>query len=82
MKVREHLGAADAVWVVSNIRRAINDKTAREMMPTCFRQRLVDWGKPGALSFLATASYCLVSADPPFKLIQALFWSEDYILSL
>ena len=61
--MREHLGSADAVWIVSNIRRAINDKTAREMMPTLFRQKLVDWGRPGALSFLATASDCLVSVD-------------------
>ena len=58
--MREYLHSADAIWVVSNIRRAINDKTAKEMMPSRFRQALVEWGRPGALAFLATASDCLV----------------------
>ena len=61
VQVRQRLSSADAIWIVSNIRRAVNDKTARDWMPGSFRQALVDHGRPGALSFLATASDCLVS---------------------
>jgi hypothetical protein len=32
---------ADSVWIVSNIKRAVNDKTAKDMLGESFRRSLL-----------------------------------------
>lgn len=44
---------------VSNIRRACNDKSTKDMMPPGLRQRLLAEGLPGALAFVATQVWCM-----------------------
>lgn len=58
--VQSYLRQADAVWLVSNIRRAVNDKSTKDMMPPSLRQRLLEEGRPGALAFVATQTDVLV----------------------
>ena len=43
--VKRILQQANAVWLVSNIRRAVNDKTTKDMMLPSFKQTLVEKGK-------------------------------------
>lgn len=54
--VKRKLKDADAVWIVSNIVRAVNDKTARDMLGEHFRRQLLMDGQFGALAFIATQS--------------------------
>jgi len=48
---------------VSNIRRAVNDKSTKDMMPPSLRARLLDEGRPGALAFVATQTDVLVRSE-------------------
>jgi len=61
--VQSYLKQADAVWLVSNIRRAVNDKSTKDMMPPALRQRLLNEGRPGALAFVATQTDVLVRSE-------------------
>jgi hypothetical protein len=54
--VTEKMRSADVVLIVSNIRRAVNDQSAKAWLPRPFRQKLVNEGRPGACAFIATAS--------------------------
>jgi hypothetical protein len=54
--VKRKLKDADAVWIVSNIVRAVNDKTAKDMLGEHFRRQLLMDGQFGALAFIATQS--------------------------
>mmetsp|Transcript_23449 Transcript_23449/g.59853 ORF Transcript_23449/g.59853 Transcript_23449/m.59853 type:complete len:1022 (+) Transcript_23449:36-3101(+) len=54
--VKTHLKNADAVWIVSNIVRAVNDKTAKDMLGEQFRRQLLMDGHFGSLAFIATHS--------------------------
>ena len=36
--VKKILQQANSVWLVSNIRRAVNDKTTKDMLPPNFKQ--------------------------------------------
>ena len=54
--VKEHLKDADMIWIVSNINRAVNDKTAKDMLSKQFRSQLLMDGSYGRLCFVATQS--------------------------
>eukprot|EP00967_Tisochrysis_lutea_P042049 scaffold50612_cov17-Tisochrysis_lutea.AAC.1 len=69
-----HFGKHHNVWrvarvQVSNIRRAVNDKSTKDMMPPALRQRLLNEGRPGALAFVATQTDVLVSL-PHFEYLE------------
>ena len=54
--VKRKLKEADAVWIVSNIVRAVNDKTAKDLLGEQFRRQLLMDGQFGSLAFIATQS--------------------------
>ena len=54
--VKAKLKHADAVWIVSNIVRAVNDKTAKDLLGEQFRRQMLMDGQYGALAFVATQS--------------------------
>ena len=54
--VKKYLKNADAIWIVSNINRAVNDKTAKDMLDHNFRRQLLMDGNYGTLVFVATQS--------------------------
>ena len=54
--VKRKLKEADAVWIVSNIVRAVNDKTAKDLLGEHFRRQLLMDGQFGTLAFIATQS--------------------------
>ena len=58
--VKKVLQEANCVWLVSNIRRAVNDKTVKDMMPPSLKQVLVEQGVLGSLVFVATQSDIIV----------------------
>jgi hypothetical protein len=45
--VKEYLREADNVWIVANIKRAVNDKTAKNMLGESFRRQLLMDGQYG-----------------------------------
>ena len=51
--VKRKLKEADAVWIVSNIVRAVNDKTAKDLLGEQFRRQMLMDGQYGALAFVA-----------------------------
>ena len=61
--VKKILQQANAVWLVSNIRRAVNDKTTKDMMLPSFKQSLVEKGVLGSLCFIATHSDVLLKSE-------------------
>jgi hypothetical protein len=61
--VKRILQEANAVWLVSNIRRAVNDKTVKEQLLPSFKQALVDRGVLGSLCFVATHSDVLLKSE-------------------
>lgn len=52
--VKRYIKEADSIWVVSHIGRAINDKTAKDMMGEGFRRQLLMDGQMSNLVFVAT----------------------------
>ena len=54
--VKEYLKNADSVWIVSNIKRAVNDRTAKDMLSESFRLQLLMDGQYGQIVFVATQS--------------------------
>lgn len=42
------------MWVVADIRRAVNDKTAKALLGEHFRRQLMMDGQYGAISFVCT----------------------------
>eukprot|EP01051_Picozoa_sp_SAG22_P013016 SAG22_NODE_1412_length_4477_cov_8.593878_4_plen_262_part_00 len=54
--VKSYLKEADSIWIVSNINRAVNDKTAKSMLDHSFRRQLLMDGAYGSLIFVATQS--------------------------
>jgi hypothetical protein len=54
--VKEYLKNADSVWIVSNIKRALNDRTAKGMLSESFRRQLLMDGQYGQIVFVATQS--------------------------
>lgn len=61
--VKAYLRDADSVWIVSNIKRAVNDKTAKSMLGESFRRQLLMDGQYGSLVFVATQSDVLVPSE-------------------
>ena len=52
--VKQYLADADSVLLVSNIRRAVNDKTVREALLPVLKERLATQGFYGQLALVAT----------------------------
>ena len=61
--VKGYLKSADSIWIVSNINRAVNDKTAKDMLDHNFRQQLLMDGAYGSLVFVATQSDVLQRSE-------------------
>uniref|UniRef100_A0A8C6X1I8 Uncharacterized protein n=1 Tax=Naja naja TaxID=35670 RepID=A0A8C6X1I8_NAJNA len=51
---REYLKDCSAVWVTASITRAVDDKTAKELLSTNFRRQLFMDGLYGSLAFVCT----------------------------
>ncbi|XP_039177255.1 nuclear GTPase SLIP-GC isoform X3 [Crotalus tigris] len=51
---REYLKDCNAVWVTASITRAVDDKTARELLSANFRRQLFMDGLYGSLAFICT----------------------------
>uniref|UniRef100_A0A8C8RII6 FHA domain-containing protein n=1 Tax=Pelusios castaneus TaxID=367368 RepID=A0A8C8RII6_9SAUR len=51
---KEYLKNCSAVWVVANITRAVDDKTAKEMLSENLRRQLLMDGQYGSLAFVCT----------------------------
>ena len=45
--VKSRLRGASALWFVSNVRRAVNDKTVKDCLPTSFRSLLAETRRAG-----------------------------------
>jgi len=52
--VCQYLKSCDAVWIVSRIQRAVDDKTARELLGKHFRRQLLMDGHYGSVSFICS----------------------------
>jgi hypothetical protein len=50
--VKTYLKDADSVWIVSNIKRAVNDKSAKDMLGESFRRQLLMDGQYAQLAFV------------------------------
>ncbi|XP_059579603.1 uncharacterized protein LOC102575220 isoform X2 [Alligator mississippiensis] len=51
---KEYLKNCNAVWVVANINRAVDDKTAKDMLSASLRRQLLMDGQFGSLAFICT----------------------------
>ncbi|XP_038244633.1 uncharacterized protein LOC119850538 isoform X4 [Dermochelys coriacea] len=51
---KEYLKNCNAVWVVASITRAVDDKTAKEMLSANLRRQLLMDGQYGSLAFVCT----------------------------
>ncbi|ELU13237.1 hypothetical protein CAPTEDRAFT_212491 [Capitella teleta] len=65
---RQFLKKCSAVWVVASIHRAVDDRTAKELLGEHFRRQLLMDGQYGAISFVCTKTDILV----PSEIIRAL----------
>ena len=61
--VKAYLRNADGVWLVSNIRRAVNDKTAKDHLLATYRHTLATAGHYGQLAFVATQTDVLEASE-------------------
>ena len=52
--VKAALSSADAIILVSNVRRAVNDKTVKDALPLTVRRTLATTGRLGDIMFVAT----------------------------
>jgi len=50
----QYLKSCNAVWVVSSVHRAVNDKTARDLLGEHFRRQLLMDGQYGSVSFICS----------------------------
>lgn len=55
--VQSYLKEADSIWIVSNINRAVNDKTAKDMLDHKFRRQLYGRFIVLFLSFVSFVSF-------------------------
>ncbi|KXZ41754.1 hypothetical protein GPECTOR_294g795 [Gonium pectorale] len=58
-----YLRRCDAVWVAAPITRAVSDKTAKELLDSSFRRRLVMEGQLDALTFICTKTDDIEASD-------------------
>eukprot|EP01047_Picozoa_sp_COSAG01_P072502 COSAG01_NODE_11546_length_1906_cov_185.612064_1_plen_390_part_00 len=75
--VKGYLKSASAIWIVSNINRAVNDKTAKDMLDHNFRRQLLMDGSYGTLVFVATQSDLLQRSE----VIRSMRLPDDTSLS-
>jgi len=61
--VKHFLAKADAVWLAGNIKRAVNEKTIKDMMPAQLRRQVVRTGATGSLCVIATQSDDAVASE-------------------
>jgi hypothetical protein len=54
--VKNYLKDGDSIWIVANIKRAVDDKTAKDMLGESFRRQLLMDGQYASLCFIATHS--------------------------
>ncbi len=52
--VKGYLRDGNSIWIVANIKRAVNDRTAKDMLGESFRRQLLMDGQYGSLAFIAT----------------------------
>jgi hypothetical protein len=57
------LKKCSAVWVVASIHRAVDDRTAKELLGAHFRRQLLMDGQYGAISFVCTKTDILVPSE-------------------
>ena len=87
--VKKILEEANSVWLVSNVRRAVNDKTVKDMMPPAFKQALVERGVLGSLVFIATQTDVIVRSEvaenlnlaPDVSVLECAHGRNDYFRS-
>ncbi|XP_067909618.1 uncharacterized protein [Heterodontus francisci] len=51
---KEYLKNCDAVWIVANVTRAVDDKTAKDMLDESLRRQLLMDGQYGRIAFICT----------------------------
>ena len=51
------------MWVVASIHRAVDDRTAKELLGEHFRRQLLMDGQYGAISFVCTKTDILVPSE-------------------
>ncbi|XP_055521346.1 uncharacterized protein LOC129715492 [Leucoraja erinacea] len=51
---KEYLKRCDAVWIVADVTRAVDDKTAKEMLDESLRRQLLMDGQVGSIAFICT----------------------------
>jgi len=61
--VKTALKDADMIWIVSNINRAVNDKTAKDLLSHQFRSQLLMDGSYDRLCFIATQSDVIQASE-------------------
>nr|XP_034336655.1 uncharacterized protein LOC105330416 isoform X4 [Crassostrea gigas] len=60
---RDHLKNCTAVWVVSSIHRAIDDKTAKDLLGENFRRQLLMDGQYGNIAFICTKTDVIKNSE-------------------
>lgn len=61
--VLQHLKNCTAVWVVSSIHRAIDDKTAKDLLGENFRRQLLMDGQYGNIAFICTKTDVIKNSE-------------------
>ncbi|XP_067852598.1 uncharacterized protein [Heptranchias perlo] len=51
---KEYLKKCDAVWIVANVTRAVDDKTAKDLLDDSLRRQLLMDGQYGRIAFICT----------------------------
>ncbi|XP_061188894.1 uncharacterized protein LOC133197070 [Saccostrea echinata] len=70
---RDHLKNCTAVWVVSSIHRAIDDKTAKDLLGENFRRQLLMDGQYGNIAFICTKTDIIKNSE----IIRGLHLEKD-----
>jgi len=76
--VWQYLKSCNAVWVVSSIHRAVNDKTARDLLGEHFRRQLLMDGQYGSVSFICSKTDIL----NPSEIIRYLHPSRLLLIAI
>ncbi|KAK3100746.1 hypothetical protein FSP39_024595 [Pinctada imbricata] len=70
---RDYLKKCTVVWVVSSIHRAIDDKTAKDLLGENFRRQLLMDGQYGSIAFICTKADII----KPTEIIRGLKLQKD-----
>ncbi|XP_045194118.2 uncharacterized protein LOC123549787 [Mercenaria mercenaria] len=81
---KEYLKNCTAVWVVSSIHRAIDDKTAKDLLGENFRRQLLMDGQYGSIAFICTKTDVLMPSEiiRPLELEDQTKEHEDQITEM